>query len=124
MGYNERIGLGELAGETLTYIDVDPENDVILLTTESGRMIKIYHEQDCCESVRIEDTQGDWHNLIGKVIVTAYADEYESEVEYGSRTETTLTFCVDDATVINRWVGESNGYYSESVHIEEIANQE
>lgn len=124
MGYSDRIDVGSLVGEVLTYIDTDEKNDEIMLTTASGRKIKIYHDQDCCEEVRIESTDGSWHSLIGKVIVEASADVKEKgdpPPEYpDSWTRTTLTFRVDDATVISRWIGESNGYYSESVHIEDV----
>ena len=124
MNYRDRIDIESLVGEVLTYIDTDDTNEQIILTTESGRRIIIYHDQDCCEHVRIEDTEGNWHDLIGKVIVEAAQDE----VQYGepppkypdSWTRTTLTFRVNDATVISRWIGESNGYYSESVDIEDV----
>lgn len=43
--------------------------------------------------------------------------------EYGnSETTTIITFFVDDSTVITRWIGESNGYYSEDVSIKEICS--
>lgn len=112
----------ELTGETLTYIDIDPENDEILLTTQSGRRIKFHHRQDCCESVRIVGTDGEWRSLIGKPLVEVKHDAVNADDEGsdGSATRTTLTFRVDDATVISRWFGNSNGYYSERVDIEEI----
>jgi hypothetical protein len=124
MGYSDRIEVSSLVGEVLTYIDTDEKNDEIMLTTASGRKIRIYHSQDCCESVRIEDTQGNWHDLVGKVIVEASEDVQPSgdpPPEYpDSWTRTALTFRVDGATVISRWIGESNGYYSESVDIEDV----
>jgi hypothetical protein len=128
MGYRDRIEIEQLVGETLTYVDTDENNDEIMLTTASGKIIKIFHEQDCCESVHIEDTEGNWHELIGKVIVEATNEstsEGEPPNEYSeSWTRTTLTFKVDDATVISRWIGESNGYYSESVDIEMVAKRD
>jgi hypothetical protein len=125
MGYKDRIEIGDLVGETLTYVDTDTSCAEIMLTTASGKVIKIFHDQDCCESVHIEDTEGNWHELIGKVIVEATQEEsHEGEPpsEYSdSWTRTTLRFKVDDATVISRWIGESNGYYSETVDIEMVA---
>ena len=77
--------------------------------------------QDCCENVSIQDTEGEWHTIIGKVIIEADEEIIESNTSWGSRTDTKLKFRVDDATVISKWVGESNGYYSESVDIAEVA---
>lgn len=114
--------IAKLVGETLKY--VDDCGDEILLTTESGKKYKIYHSQDCCESVSILDTKGDWHKLIGKVIRVAEHDEETPDKEeidyYDSATLTTITFKTDDETVISRWIGTSNGYYSESVDIKDI----
>ena len=124
MGYSDRIDVGSLVGEVLTYIDTDEKNDEIMLTTASGRKIKIYHNQYGSEWVEIVDTEGNWHDLIGKVIIEASEDVKEQgdpPPEYpDSWTRTELTFRVDGATVISRWIGESNGYYSESVHIEDV----
>lgn len=117
-----RCNLESLVGETLSYIDTD-DSDEIMLTTTSGRKIHIYHQQDCCESVGIVDTVGNWHNLIGKVVIEASKDFDECNGECcDSCTHTRLTFKVNDATVISKWIGESNGYYSEGVDIEELTN--
>ena len=126
MSYRDRVSLETLVGETLTHIDSDDGNQ-IMLTTESGRIIKIFHEQDCCEYVTIEDTEGNWHDLIGKVLVEAGEGGSDNEVPpegwADSWTRTELTFRVNDATVISKWIGESNGYYSESVDIEELSSR-
>lgn len=115
----------DLIGETLEFVDVDEQENQILLTTKSGRRILIYHDQGCCESVRIVDTLGNWHDLIGKVIVEVEEDIIDSGDHdgYDSKTETTLTFKVDGSTVISKWIGESNGFYSESVDITEITRK-
>lgn len=123
----ERSSFDLLEGEILTHIDVNEEANQILLTTESGRTFLIHHEQDCCESVIIEDTQGDWGKLVGKVVEQVTKEEtYKGDPppEYpDSWTRTTLKFKVNDATVICRWIGESNGYYSETVDISEILEE-
>lgn len=116
------IKIEDLVGEVLTHIDTD-DSQSILLTTQSGRQILIEHQQDCCESVHIVDTKGNWRELIGKPILWATHKEEapDDDIDYcESATQTKITFKVDDATVISRWIGESNGYYSESVDIEEI----
>lgn len=119
-----------LVGETLTHIDVFSEE--ILLTLESGRKVKVYHSQDCCENVWLENVEGDFKELVGKVLIDVSeevdpdgdqvfaahdeAREYPAE----SKTNTRISFVVDGATVITRWIGESNGYYSEGVTFAEI----
>lgn len=127
MAYERRIELNSLVGETLTHIDVDETKNEIMLTTTSNKRIRIYHDQDCCESVRIEDTEGNWHDLIGKVIIEASEDVRPAgdppPKSPDSWTRTDLRFRVDGATVICRWIGESNGYYSESVHIKDITDR-
>ena len=121
------IPANSLVGEVLTHIDIDESSDRILLTTQSGRQILIHHEQDCCESVSIEDTEGNWHSLLGKPLAEV-SEEYGqigNPPEYAdSWTRTELTFKVDGATVINRWIGESNGYYSETIDLVDITAKE
>jgi len=128
MNYRDEIKIESLVGEVLTHIDVDEVENIILLTTKSGRQIKIFHDQDCCESVSIETTEGNWDKLVGKVIEEARQDEFYNldpkPGEYAeSWTRTNLIFRVNDQTVISKWIGESNGYYSESVNIEEFRSR-
>lgn len=116
-----------LVGEVLTHIDVDPEQGQILLTTASGRKFMIYHSQDCCESVQIVGTDGEWGSLIGKPLKLVEHEEVsqgDPPPEYpDSWTRTNLTFRVDGATVISRWLGMLNGYYSESVDLVELTKE-
>jgi hypothetical protein len=118
-----RVKFDVLVGEVLDAVDIDREKDQILLTTRSGRQFLIYHEQKCCETVEISGQDGSFDKLIGKPIVEARDNAVDtSEEAADSQTTTTLVFRVDDHTVISRWVGDSNGYYSESVDIEELIN--
>ena len=105
----------------------DPKKDhEIRIEIEGGRVFRFYHNQDCCESVRIaapKDGDGSLLNLIGKEIreVTQEEDRDDgTDTDYDSWTKTTITFRTDSETVISRWIGESNGYYSEDVDLEEI----
>lgn len=118
------VDLVELTGEILTAIDVDCDQNQILLTTRSGKQYLINHMQDCCERVEIVGQDGDFYSLIGKPILLANHEENKSgDRENGTTTtETRLIFRVDDATVVSRWIGTSNGYYSESVDIHEITS--
>lgn len=104
-----------LIGEILSYVDVDTETNRILLTTQSGKTIMIYHDQECCEGVEIQSVEGDWLKLVGRPITSA--EQFEEDAteqvvpdwDCGSCTKTTITLKADDATVVSRWIGTSNG---------------
>lgn len=115
---------GSLVGKTLTSID-NLKDEELVFTTDSGEVYKLYHTQDCCESVIIEDICGDISDLIGSPILEA--EEVVSEqnsVPHGwqgsglyddSFTWTFYKLGTRNGSVTIRWLGQSNGYYSESV---------
>ena len=114
----------ELEGMVVDYID-EWENEIII-TTQSGRRFKFYHNQNCCEEVRIWDTKGNLKTLWGKKLISVTQDAYDNlpkGVEYQpdeSYTWTEITFKTTEDTVISRWIGESNGYYSQEVDFTEL----
>ena len=123
------MNIQELAGKKIVAIDIvdDPKKDhEIRIEIEGGRVFRFYHNQDCCESVRIaapKDGDGSLLSLIGKETreVTQEEDRDDgTDTDYDSWTKTTITFRSDSETVISRWIGESNGYYSEDVDLEEV----
>lgn len=123
------MNIQELAGKKIVAIDIvdDPKKDhEIRIEIEGGRVFRFYHNQDCCESVRIaapKDGDGSLLSLIGKETreVTQEEDRDDgTDTDYDSWTKTTITFRTDSETVISRWIGESNGYYSEDVDLEEV----
>jgi hypothetical protein len=77
----------------------------------------MYHQQDCCESVYIESIEGELPHLINAAIVMA-----EEVIDGGDEGETWTfyKFGTIKGYVTIRWVGSSNGYYSESVDWSEI----
>ena len=93
----------------------------ITLRTIDGRTFRMYHEQECCESVTLEDVVGDPNDLIGSPILRAEARGLISTDEYGdSSTWTFYELATIQGSVTLRWYGTSNGYYSESVDFEEV----
>jgi len=95
-------------------------NDSIVFETVEGERFQLAHHQDCCESVHIEDLEGDLEDLVGSPITSA--DESSNsgvEGEYGdTSTWTFYRFATAKGFVSIRWVGSSNGYYSEGVSFE------
>lgn len=95
--------------------------DEITLYSKSDRLkVMFYHEQNCCETVYIEDIEGDLRDLTGSPITTAesYTKEADAEYVYDSGTYTFYRFATQKGSVTIRWLGESNGYYSENVTCE------
>ncbi|HET8686396.1 MAG TPA: hypothetical protein VFM18_06995, partial [Methanosarcina sp.] len=43
------------------------DSDRIIISFEDGSDIKMYHEQDCCESVYVENVQGEPSKHIGAI---------------------------------------------------------
>jgi hypothetical protein len=116
--YSKRwfASMSDLVGKTFTKVD---GYDFVC---EEGTF-RFYHEQDCCENVDIYDIVGDLQDLVGTPILMAEEVEGESPVDYECHESCTWTFykfATIKGYVDIRWLGESNGYYSESVTIEFI----
>ncbi len=120
--YENYIEFSELVGKTLAKINRG--DDEIEFVTDKGVTYVQYHEQDCCESVWVEDVTGDLNELLNSSIVKA---EESSQTGEDCSESCTWTFyhivAENGATVTSRWNGESNGYYSESVSMKKYWNQ-
>lgn len=79
------------------------------------------HDQNCCESVYIESISGDLDDLQGTPILEAYADEQSDDDDDGdgdeSHTWTFFRIITIKGTVVIRFYGSSNGYYSETADL-------
>ena len=120
------MGIEQLKNEVITKVLGDKEKirdcENLFFKTESSRLFRMWHPQDCCESVYVEDVVGDFSWLIGEKIVDAYETSGFNEVEYGQEQWTfyTISTFLDSVTI--RWLGDSNGYYSTAVYFEEVTD--
>lgn len=122
----KNINFEELKGETLTHISGDlVGSEQIFFSTESGRLFVMEHDQNCCESVTIDDICGNLEDLIGDPILLAEeisnSDDYEdNNYDDDSFTWTFYKLSTIKADITIKWYGTSNGYYSEEVTFREI----
>jgi hypothetical protein len=125
MGHWDTDKIDTLVGRTLTSVK-QGDDDITFVTTD-GETYRMYHSQDCCESVYIEDINGDLNDLVGSPITLAGestssdVQEWEDKEAYrDSFTWTFYRFATVKGYVNIRWYGSSNGYYSESVSFKKI----
>lgn len=118
------IQFADLLGKT--FISAERGNyehgDALIFKTADGRTFVQYHTQDCCESVWLEDVNGDLSDLVGTPILRA--DE-SSDCKEGVGYEDGGTWSFYKLATIKgyvdiRWFGTSNGYYSETVNLYEV----
>lgn len=116
------MSVTDLIGKTI--INIDKAEDEITFETSAGVKYKMYHYQDCCEKVSIDDVVGDLNDLIGSPILkaeeTSNSDNPKSGDHDESHTWTFYHLATIKGYVTIRWYGSSNGYYSESVSFEKI----
>ena len=126
----------ELKGKILT--NIDKSDCDLLFHCDDGNVYKMYHSQDCYESVSIDDINGYLNDLVGSPTLIAeqvsndyfveqFKNSFNKTNEYGSIVNDNGNYEPDSYTwtfyklatskgyVDIRWFGESNGYYSESV---------
>lgn len=125
VSWGNRRDVSCLLGKTLTKIvhvkdsEDDVDGECIYFYTTDGEVYKLYHEQDCCEYVHIEDICGSLEDLVNSPITLAEevgGECGEDEDDLISYTWTFYKFATQKGYVDIRWYGESNGYYSESVN--------
>jgi len=116
--YNDCVSFSELIGKTLIKIDVSDYQ--IDFECSDGSKYYMTHFQDCCESVYIESIDGDIQRLLGQPILVAEessnSDDPPSDdywIDSFTWTFYKLRTNLDSVTI--RWLGQSNGYYSEGV---------
>lgn len=127
-GQRKDVDLSVLVGLTLASVTVTEAKDRIDFRTTDGRAFAMFHDQDCCESVSIEDIVGDLADLVGEPILVAEEATSDKNPEGVTKeyqdcfTWTFYKFATRKGYVDIRWYGESNGYYSESVDFVEVLN--
>jgi hypothetical protein len=124
--------LDGMVGATMTSIEGAVGDEQMTFVGADGRRFVFWYEHDCCASCVVEDICGDLTDLVGSPIVqaeevTSYEPEpgtqpWETNKDMWTPESFTWTFyrfATANGSVTVRWLGESNGYYSESVSFRE-----
>lgn len=107
----------EILNKTLKAIEISDSDNYIKFTLKDGTEYLMYHAQDCCEEVYIESITGDIQDLIDSPLLMAQEIISTEEKETCNHfTYTFYNFATLKGYVTIRWIGNSNGYYSESVN--------
>ena len=119
---NTQKGMAQMLGKTFVQVSGAVGNFDLLFETANGERFMFSHQQDCCERVDINDIVGDLQDLVGEPLLLAEEVQGETPVdfnerEYESVTWTFYKFATRKGYVDVRWLGESNGYYSEGVDL-------
>lgn len=116
----------DLIGKTITNIEgIFEDSRNIYIETDNG-CYEMYHMQDCCEHVAVAKVFGDLHSVLYTPIIFASCEvvdkpEYANDVEpYDHHTFTEYTIITKTGVLKILWLGESNGWYDESVYFTQI----
>lgn len=130
MAWNNEEPFEILLGKTLKDINgMSVSSDEIIFTTDTGEVFRLYHSQNCCETVVIEDVVGEVVDLLNSPLTMAEeVSNYEGPNPFeldnfyhrDSYTWTYYKLGTIKGTVSLRWLGTSNGWYSESVSFERV----
>ena len=113
----------EIIGSTVLSVEgLSVDSEEIIIETDNGTY-KIYHYQNCCENVRVDDVVGELKigsKILDFIEKTNSDTPKEEECVADSFTWTFYTIVTDKGYCDIKWYGSSNGYYSESVDFEKI----
>ena len=100
-------------GKVITKVEHNSEH--FTLHWEGG-YLHFFHVSNCCEVVQIESIEGDLTDLFSSLLMCEQVSSENGRVmDYESYTWTFYKFATVKGYVTVRWLGSSNGYYSESV---------
>jgi len=115
-------GMALMLGKTFVRVTGSVGSDEMTFETAQGERFMFAHQQDCCERVDINDIVGDLQDLVGTPLLVAEQVQGETPMDFEEEYHESVTwtfykFATRKGYVDVRWLGESNGYYSEGVDL-------
>ena len=95
--------------------EIEHGYNILTFITMEDEIFEMYHVQDCCEDVYIEDICGDLDDLLYSPITMYECVTQEGNKGCDTETWTFYKIGTQKGMVTIRWYGTSNGYYSEEV---------
>lgn len=126
MNYRDRVetkqGLESMLGRMFVSVEATVGGDEMVFVSDDGDRFIFAHDQDCCERVDINDIVGDVRDLVGEPLLVAEEVSVSNPggpdlEDAESYTWTFYKFATRRGYVDVRWLGHSNGYYSEAVDL-------
>lgn len=131
MYYGKIVDFSVLKGKIIKEIrGLKAGSDEVTFITTDGCIYKMYHQQECCESVSINDFVGNIDDILNTPIeIAEERTSYNGHEGPIDRYDTSYTWTFYSLATVKgyldiRWYGTSNGYYSESVEIYERTPQD
>lgn len=123
---NNQQKLQDIIGKSIASVKgLDEGSTEVKIKFTDGSVMVFCHYQDCCEYVRLHDfelTVLDESKLVGGVVNDAREDTNDAgdypDLFNFSGMWTFYNINTSRGCISMRWLGESNGYYSEAVDIE------
>jgi len=116
-----------MIGKVFTSVSRNGNDEIIF--ENAKEQYKLYHAQDCCESVFIDSVYGDLSDLENTPIILAdesYIQDRpagDQEYEPESYTWSFYRFGTEKGYVDIKFYGTSNGYYNETARLEKREKQ-
>ena len=114
------VDISELKGKTITKIVKSDDNEQLHFHVGDD-VYYMFHSQDCCETVSIEEIIGDLDDLIGSPILEAECATNDAPAKDDWDDLCLWTFYkigTIKGHVNIRWYGSSNGYYGVEVQFQ------
>lgn len=112
--YGNSVNIEQIQGMTITAVVYKKTNESLLIHLNT-HVLEMIHHQDRCESVYLADVVGEFEDLIGYPLIEVSESTVDTGNDDMSSTASYYNFKTVKASVQLRWVGESTGYYSETV---------
>ena len=119
--WDSQVDIKNMVGRVFTRVSGGVGDGELVFENDTERFV-FFHYQGCCESVDINDIVGDLEDLVGEPLLIAEEVEGSVPIDFEDKytesyTFTFYKFATRKGYVDVRWLGESNGYYSESVSL-------